>query len=86
MAASSEAQGSAPSVSLWNDPKKRALIYQAIVMIALIIVAAYIIKNTAENLEKRGIAVFRDIEREAAIKPLQNYLRAGGAIYNGGGK
>tara|TARA_B100000676_G_scaffold280008_1_gene303829 strand:- start:254 stop:1450 length:1197 start_codon:yes stop_codon:yes gene_type:complete len=56
MAASSEAQSSAPSVSLWNDPKKRALIYQAIVMIALIIVAAYIINNTAANLEKRGIA------------------------------
>ena len=56
MAASSDAQGSAPSVSLWNDPKKRALIYQAIVLIALIIVAAYIINNTAANLEKRGIA------------------------------
>ncbi len=39
-----------------------------------------------EELEKRGITVFRDIEREAAIKPLQNYLRNGGAIYNGGGK
>ena len=39
-----------------------------------------------EELEKRGITVFRDIEREAAIKPLQNYLRAGGAIYNGGAK
>ena len=34
---------------------------------------------------KGGIAVRRDIEREAAIKPLQNYLQAGGDIYNGGG-
>ena len=39
-----------------------------------------------QELEKRGIAVRRDIEREAAIKPLQNYLQSGGAIYNGGGK
>ena len=39
-----------------------------------------------QELETRGIAVHRDVEREAAIKPLQNYLQAGGAIYNGGGK
>lgn len=56
MAASSDAQGSAPRVSLWNDPKKRALIYQGIVVLAVLIFAAYIINNTAENLEKRGIA------------------------------
>lgn len=56
MAASSDTQGSAPRVSLWNDPQKRALIYQAIVVLAFLIFAAYIISNTAANLEKRGIA------------------------------
>lgn len=56
MAASSDAQSSAPRVSLWNDPKKRAWIYQGIVVLAFLIFAGYIINNTADNLEKRGIA------------------------------
>jgi len=56
MAASSETEGSTPSVSLWNDPKKRALIYQAIVVVGLLGVATYFIVNTAANLEERGIA------------------------------
>lgn len=56
MAASSETEGGAPRVSLWNDPKKRAIIYQAIVVLIVIVFAAYMINNTAANLEKRGIA------------------------------
>lgn len=56
MAASSETEGGAPRPSLWNDPKKRALIYQAIVVLIVAGFAAYMINNTAENLEKRGIA------------------------------
>ncbi len=56
MAASSDIQGSKPSVSLWNDPKKRALIYQAIVVVGLLAVAGYFIANTAANLKERGIA------------------------------
>jgi len=56
MAASSETEGGAPSPSLWNDPKKRAIIYQAIVVLILVSFAAYMINNTADNLEKRGIA------------------------------
>lgn len=39
-----------------------------------------------QELERRGIAVHQDIAREAAIKPLKDYLQSGGAIYNGGGK
>lgn len=56
MAASSETEGGAPSPSLWNDPKKRAIIYQAIVVLIVVAFAAYMINNTAANLEKRGIA------------------------------
>lgn len=56
MAVSSETEGGAPRPSLWNDPKKRALIYQAIVVLVVVGFAAYMINNTAENLEKRGIA------------------------------
>lgn len=56
MAASSEIEGSAPRISLWNDPKKRALIYQVVVILAILVFATYIISNTAANLEKRGIA------------------------------
>jgi tRNA(Arg) A34 adenosine deaminase TadA len=36
------------------------------------------------ELEKRGIAVVRDVEREASIEALRHYLDSGGEIYNGG--
>ena len=42
--------------SLWRDPKARAIIVQALVVIGLVAFVAYIIHNTAINLEKRGIA------------------------------
>jgi tRNA(Arg) A34 adenosine deaminase TadA len=36
------------------------------------------------ELEKRGIAVERDVEREDSIAVLRHYLDTGGEIYNGG--
>ena len=40
----------------WNDPDKRALIFQAIVLAAVFAFFAYIFSNTLHNLEKRGIS------------------------------
>lgn len=40
--------------------------------------------NWVIELEKRGITVTRDIERQASIDVLQHYLGVGGEIYNGG--
>lgn len=37
------------------------------------------------ELEKRGISVERDLERDASIAALQHYLDTGGEIYNAGG-
>ncbi|MDA0663400.1 MAG: amino acid ABC transporter permease [Proteobacteria bacterium] len=56
MAIGSETGGAAPRPSIWNDPKTRAILYQAIVVVIIALIAAYFIHNTAENLERRGIA------------------------------
>jgi tRNA(Arg) A34 adenosine deaminase TadA len=37
------------------------------------------------ELEKRGIAVERDLERDSSIDVLRHYLATGGNIYNAGG-
>jgi tRNA(Arg) A34 adenosine deaminase TadA len=37
------------------------------------------------ELEKRGIAVERDLERDSSIDVLRHYLSTGGNIYNAGG-
>lgn len=34
------------------------------------------------ELEKRGISVIRDVERDAAVRVLHEYVRQGGLIYN----
>ncbi|MEX2618363.1 MAG: amino acid ABC transporter permease [Alphaproteobacteria bacterium] len=56
MAIGSDTQGTVRRPSIWNDPKTRAILYQAIVVVILTLFAAYFINNTAENLERRGIA------------------------------
>lgn len=38
-----------------------------------------------EELERRGIAVVRDLERVSSIDVLRHYLATGGDIYNAGG-
>ena len=42
--------------SLWSDQRFRAIAVQVIVVVALVAFVAYIVHNTAINLEKRGIA------------------------------
>jgi len=42
--------------AFWNDPAIRALFYQALLLIAVVLFGMYIFGNTAANLEKQGIA------------------------------
>ncbi|MGF1609120.1 MAG: amino acid ABC transporter permease [Kiloniellales bacterium] len=42
--------------SLWSDQRFRAIAVQIIVIVLLVIFTAFIVRNTAVNLEKRGIA------------------------------
>ena len=41
---------------VWNDPRYRALFFQALVLAGVIGFGAYLVDNTLTNLEKRGIA------------------------------
>ncbi|WP_304526441.1 amino acid ABC transporter permease [Halomonas sp. I5-271120] len=39
----------------WRDPAKRALLFQALMLAALFVVVGFIVNNTLENLDARGI-------------------------------
>ncbi|RAR58641.1 amino acid ABC transporter membrane protein 1 (PAAT family) [Onishia taeanensis] len=39
----------------WRDPAKRALLFQALMLAALFMVVGFIVSNTLENLDARGI-------------------------------
>lgn len=43
-------------VAFWNDPRYRALFFQILVLGGVILFGAYIVNNTLDNLERRGIA------------------------------
>ena len=52
-----EVQDLAPSKpTFWNDPRVRALIYQALVLGGVVAFGAYLVHNTLRNLEAMGIA------------------------------
>ncbi|MFQ5973935.1 MAG: amino acid ABC transporter permease [Alphaproteobacteria bacterium] len=41
---------------IWNDPRYRALFFQALVLGGVILFGLYIVNNTLDNMERRGIA------------------------------
>jgi len=43
-------------------------------------------EHWVDSLTRRGIAVYRDVLREAAAAVLRDYLAAGGEVYNPGGE
>lgn len=51
-----DVQGSASSDSMLRDPRVRAIFYQILVIVLIVLFVAYVGHNTAINLEKRGIA------------------------------
>jgi len=55
-------------VKPWNDPAKRALVFQILLVLALGAFAWYIIDNTLNNLEQRGITTgFAFLSQEAGF-------------------
>ena len=57
MATEREQLGTAPpSPALWRDPRVRAIAYQILTLLAVILFCAYIVNNTINNLERQGIA------------------------------
>ena len=55
-------------VSFWRDPRKRALLFQVVVLAAVGLFFAYIFNNTLHNLEKRGISTgFAFLDNEAGF-------------------
>jgi len=41
---------------IWNDRRYRALFYQVFVLVGVLLAGAYIVNNTLDNMESRGIA------------------------------
>ena len=59
----------------WNDPRIRALVFQAIVLTAVIAFFVYIVGNTLQNLEKRGISTgFDFLFNEAGFGIIQTLI------------
>ena len=72
MAVRAEAIGARPSA--WRDPRVRAIAFQIVVALALILFAAFIIHNTTTNLAKRGIASGFDFLRNISGFPISQAL------------
>ncbi len=50
----------------WNDPQKRALVFQIVIAAAVILFFGYLFSNTLTNLEKRGISTGFDFLNDSA--------------------
>ncbi|WP_028471344.1 amino acid ABC transporter permease [Neptunomonas japonica] len=59
----------------WNDPDKRALFFQVLLVLGLAAFFLYIINNTLSNLEQRGITTgFAFLDVEAGFGILQSLI------------
>ena len=69
-------QDDAPSrPPFWNDPDKRAIFFQVLILAAVFAFFAYIFNNTLHNLEKRGISTgFEFLNNEAGFGILMSLI------------
>ncbi len=59
----------AGTVPFWNDPDKRAIIYQILTLALVAAVAYYLISNTLANLERQNIATgFGFLQKESSFE------------------
>ncbi|WP_461538045.1 amino acid ABC transporter permease [Spongorhabdus nitratireducens] len=59
----------------WNDPDKRALVFQIIVTVAILGLAFVVVENTLSNLEKRGITTgFDFLSQESGFGIIQSLV------------
>ena len=56
MAVNIETAAAPAKVALWNDPRARALFFQALILGLVALGGAYLVHNTLANLERQGIA------------------------------
>jgi general L-amino acid transport system permease protein len=57
MAIHHEPLGTRPaSPALWRDPRVRAIVYQMLTLLGVVLFFGYIVNNTINNLERQGIA------------------------------
>ena len=50
------APGAAPRPAFYNDPTVRSLFYQAVAVVVVVAIGAYLVNNTIENLARLGVA------------------------------
>ncbi len=59
----------------WNDPKIRAIVFQAVLVFAVVMVGFYLINNTLHNMEQRGISTgFSFLEKESGFGVTQSLI------------
>ncbi len=57
-----------PRPALWNDPRARAIAWQAVALAAVALVIGFLVANTVENLQRQQIASgFGFLDREAGF-------------------
>ncbi len=56
MAVRSDAVAAPPKTAVWNDPRARALFFQVLVLGVVIGLGVYLVSNTLDNMQRRGIA------------------------------
>jgi len=71
----SKKAGGRPRLAFWNDPRVRALVLQVLFLTAVLGFLAYIIGNTLENLQQRGISTgFGFLSSEAGFGIIQTLV------------
>lgn len=61
--------------SPWNDPKIRALVFQALLIGAVAMLGFYLVNNTLHNMELRGISTgFSFLDKEAGFGVTQSLI------------
>ena len=59
----------------WNDPKIRALVFQALLVGAVVMFGFYLVNNTLYNMEQRGISTgFSFLDKEAGFGVTQSLI------------
>ncbi|HZT51077.1 MAG TPA: ABC transporter permease subunit [Stellaceae bacterium] len=62
--------------ALWNDPRLRAMLFQALVIAGVVAVGAYLVRNTLVNMQRQGIATgFGYLGREASFEIGESFIR-----------
>ncbi|HSO20335.1 MAG TPA: ABC transporter permease subunit, partial [Desulfosarcina sp.] len=63
-------------VPFFQDPDKRAIVYQAVVLIIVFLIGYYLFSNTTANLERQNIATgFAFLDKEASFEIGESMIR-----------